>query len=327
MSWSKMSATQPHAAVRDQRLAVRRDDARRLLPAVLERVERRGRRGSPPRDARRRRRRRTLRGTCRTSPPRRSLPERASGMYTRRSAAEPALERPPPALARRLDRQVDEVADHEALPAHLAEDREAARPRAAPGRAAGPGAAGAPTRSMRDWLSPKSSASAADAALDARRARRAAGRRSEHSASATASPPSATSCAERRSRSCAAVEARRGGAASRPRGRSTAARRARCRGSTREVLAAAELLARAAEQDDDVALGLPPRREVRLDVVEQADHGDRRRRRNAPALGLVVEAHVAADDRRAEREAGVADAVRSPAGTATSPRASRGCRS
>ena len=30
------------------------------------------------------------------------------------SAADAALERPPPALARRLDRQVDQVADHEA---------------------------------------------------------------------------------------------------------------------------------------------------------------------------------------------------------------------
>ena len=84
-----------------------------------------------------------------------------------------------------------------------------------------------------------------------------------------------------------------------------------------KVLAAAQLLARAAEQHDDVAFGLEPLRRVVADVGEQADHGDRRRRRNRAAVGLVVEADVAADDRHAERLAGVANARAPPRGTAT----------
>src|SRR5439155_384055 len=39
-------------------------------------------------------------------------------------ASQPPLERPPPALAGRLERQVDRVADHQAPPAHLAQDGE-----------------------------------------------------------------------------------------------------------------------------------------------------------------------------------------------------------
>jgi hypothetical protein len=42
----------------------------------------------------------------------------------------------------------------------------------------------------------------------------------------------------------------------------------------RQVLARAELLARAAEEHDDVALPLPPRGQGVVDVVEEADHGD-----------------------------------------------------
>src|SRR5205823_4446099 len=49
----------------------------------------------------------------------------AAAMVTRTgSLGEPALERAPPALPRPCQRQVDEVADDEALPAHLAEHRE-----------------------------------------------------------------------------------------------------------------------------------------------------------------------------------------------------------
>src|SRR5204863_106783 len=77
----------------------------------------------------------------------------------------------------------------------------------------------------------------------------------------------------------------------------------------RQVLAPAQLLARAAEKRDHVALGPPPRREMRLHVVEQPHHRDGGRGRDVAPLGLVVEAHVAAHHRRLERDAGVADAL------------------
>src|SRR5207249_518037 len=75
-----------------------------------------------------------------------------------------------------------------------------------------------------------------------------------------------------------------------------------------EILARVQLLPRPAEQHDRVPLGLPPRRQVRLDVVEQSHHGDHGRRRNAATVGLVVEADVAAHHGRVERQTRVANA-------------------
>ena len=54
---------------------------------------------------------------------------------------------------------------------------------------------------------------------------------------------------------------------------------------------------------------LEPLRRVLLDILEQPDHADGRRRRDRAPLGLVVEAHVAADHRHAQRDTRVADAA------------------
>ncbi len=85
------------------------------------------------------------------------------------------------------------------------------------------------------------------------------------------------------------------------------------RGSTFRQLAAAEVVAGAAEQEDDVALALEPAAEDPGGVLDQADHADDRRRVDAASVGLVVERDVAAGDRHVERAAGLADPARSPA--------------
>jgi hypothetical protein len=77
-----------------------------------------------------------------------------------------------------------------------------------------------------------------------------------------------------------------------------------------QILARTELGKRLAEQDHRIARGAERGRHGARDVLEQADHADRRRGRDRALPGrLVVEAHVARDDRHTERAAGVADAA------------------
>ena len=64
-----------------------------------------------------------------------------------------------------------------------------------------------------------------------------------------------------------------------------------------------------------------------LRVRQLADHADDRRRVDRPAAALVVERHVAADDRHAERAAGVGQPLAPRARAARRCAASRGCRS
>ena len=131
MSWSKMSATSPspRCAISASPFDATMPGA--LLPAVLQRVERPGRRGSPPRGARRPRRRRTPRGTSvMRSASTCSGPARAVARALRHAADAP-LQRPPPALAGRARRVTSiSVPITQAAAAHLAEHRAAARRRA-----------------------------------------------------------------------------------------------------------------------------------------------------------------------------------------------------
>ena len=77
---------------------------------------------------------------------------------------------------------------------------------------------------------------------------------------------------------------------------------------TGQVLRAAELSVIVA-QNDHRCTGRPEGTRDRLRrILEQPDHAQDRRRVDGPALGLVVQADVAAGDRHAERAARVADA-------------------
>ena len=127
-----------------------------------------------------------------------------------------------------------------------------------------------------------------------------------HSASATARPPSETSCAlhtrPERTSSASRRWSRRSCARSTLGGVPASRPRRRCShslppSSSRVV----------AEQHDREAVGVEVRDGVAVDVVEQADHRDRRRRVDRAAAGLVVERDVARDHRRAERLGRVAE--------------------
>ncbi len=71
----------------------------------------------------------------------------------------------------------------------------------------------------------------------------------------------------------------------------------------------AEMAAVGADQDQLIAFGCAADAGHRLPVGQQADAGDRRRRQDRDAVGLVVERDVAGDDREIERAAGLADAL------------------
>ena len=129
----------------------------------------------------------------------------------------------------------------------------------------------------------------------------------QHSASAIASPPSATSCAERsapertpwRTAACSARSSPRSACGSSP-----------AIGSPRS-LASSEPAAAGAQPAAISAIASPsageaePARAGR--VGQLADHADDRRRVDRAAAALVVERDVAAHDRHAERAAGVAE--------------------
>ena len=74
------------------------------------------------------------------------------------------------------------------------------------------------------------------------------------------------------------------------------------------VLAPREARRRLADQDDHVAVGSEGRPHQAIDVLEQADDPDLRRRGDRAAGRFVVERDVAAGDRQAERAARVAHA-------------------
>ena len=164
----------------------------------------------------------------------------------------------------------------------------------------------------RDGVSEKSSTSAAQRRRAGRSARRgpAPRRRSSTRPAATARPPSLRSCAESstpRSAPSASsacrrllgleVELRR---PARPRGR----------GSIFRYSLPPMSSPVAPEQVDEVALGRgTTRRSARDASSSRPDHADDRRRVDGAAVGLVVERDVAAGDGRAERAAGLADAL------------------
>ena len=137
----------------------------------------------------------------------------------------------------------------------------------------------------------------------------------QHSASATASPPSETSCDRRdepaRATSLAHDRERRAPA---PRGRPSGSRSRQPAALLLELRARRAPGANGPTQRDRVALGArSPCRRHAGGVGELADHADDRRRVDRPLGALVVERDVAADDRHAERAAGGGDARRSPA--------------
>src|SRR5437764_11415373 len=73
-----------------------------------------------------------------------------------------------------------------------------------------------------------------------------------------------------------------------------------------EVLARSELVRRLAQQDDLVALALEGGSRDVLERLDDAHHADDRRWIDGAERVLVVERHIAAGDRRAERLASVA---------------------
>src|SRR5438477_1789558 len=223
------------------------------------------------------------------APPRSVYRTAPSGHSRVRLAAEPALQGPSPALARGLDRDVDRLADDQALAADLAEHRE--RHVLAPRHVPQPAEVAAAERRDHARLAlaeeervepdpllqrdPHAEPEAAERALRERDGEAALAdvvQRAQETLArgAETHPVQALLGFEIDPRRRAADDAVDDG----------------------EVLRSAELLARAAEQDDHVAVRLPPRREMVLDVVELSHHRDHRRRRNALALGLIVEAHV-----------------------------------
>ena len=127
-----------------------------------------------------------------------------------------------------------------------------------------------------------------------------------HSASVTASPPSEQSCADAsRPRDCGRRQTRQS-ARARARGRAPAAgpRPGRARPSDTRCRRARRALA---EQHDRSPSRWNARLSTRRRILDQADHADDRRRVDRLAVGLVVEADVAAGDRHVERAAGVGD--------------------
>ena len=195
-------------------------------------------------------------------------------------------------------------------------------PRSARMAASSPGAHESTTR---PWLSPKNSDSSGSASLRSdlhtERPLRVA---MADSASATASPPSAQSCAERtspaRMAAAAPVAAR-----ARPRGRWPARRRGTAVDHL-QVLAGAQLVRVAAQQDDGVALGLEAVGGDVRQVVDHAHHPDGRGGEDARRAVLVVERDVAARDWRPQHAARFADTLRAPPRAGSTPRAVKGCR-
>src|SRR5207248_3987730 len=61
------------------------------------------------------------------------------------------------------------------------------------------------------------------------------------------------------------------------------------------------------DQEDEVPVGAEPRHQSPVVVVDDADHPDHRGRVDGAALGVVVEADIAADDRQVERATGVGE--------------------
>ena len=86
-------------------------------------------------------------------------------------------------------------------------------------------------------------------------------------------------------------------------------RRRELRSAEPRELGAAQLRREVADDRDAVALGAEAEPPGARHVGELADHADDRRRVDRPLAALVVERHVAADDRDRERPAGVAEAA------------------
>src|SRR5258708_529060 len=78
---------------------------------------------------------------------------------------------------------------------------------------------------------------------------------------------------------------------------------------TLRVFRASELVARFAEEQNVVIRGLEREGTSGALVIEYANHAHSRRRIDRASLGLIVERHVARDDRRPQLAAGVADAA------------------
>ena len=131
----------------------------------------------------------------------------------------------------------------------------------------------------------------------------------QHSASATASPPSATSWAERSAPARTPWRTAAWSVRSSPRSACGQLAERRLAAQLRELGAGGRGRPRAGRDDgDDVALLREAEAARALGLRQLADQPDDRGREDRAGAGLVVERHVAADDRDRERAAGVGEA-------------------
>ena len=129
----------------------------------------------------------------------------------------------------------------------------------------------------------------------------------QHSARATASPPSAQSCADRIHGVPPGHEQLLEGALA-----PQIERRRRAGDPPAqhlEILAAAQFSVPLAEEHDDIARLAESSLEHPIRMLEEPDDADDGRRVDGSPVGLVVEADVAAGDRHVERATGLADAL------------------
>ena len=84
-----------------------------------------------------------------------------------------------------------------------------------------------------------------------------------------------------------------------------------------QILAAAELVVRVAQQHDGVAARFETAANHLVGVLDQPNDAQNRRRINRPAVGFVVQADVATGDRNLERNARGRDPFDRPRRTAT----------
>src|SRR5262245_12075014 len=189
-----------------------------------------------------------------------------AGLVYRRLVGQPPLERAPPALARRLQGQVDEVADHEVLPAHFAEHGE--RDVLSPGEIAEPTELAAAQGDEHPGLAlPEEKRVGPDAPLES---------------DAHPEPRTAERALRERYREATFADVVRGAQQALAHGGQADTfeaaldveidprrRAAHHPVDDRQILARAEFFARPPEEGDHVPFALPPRRYVQIDVLQE----------------------------------------------------------
>src|SRR5690349_11993659 len=76
-----------------------------------------------------------------------------------------------------------------------------------------------------------------------------------------------------------------------------------------QIFAAAQVIPRLSEQDDGVAVLAEPLRHCPVRLFDQSDHSQHRRWIDGQSVGLVIKAHVAADDWNLEMLARILEAL------------------